>query len=293
MSEAINHIKKLASNDNIKYLTFEIHSLSSINWNPDMHCHHSFEISYVKSGKGTYFVDDRSYDVQAGDIFVFNNIEYHALQVSPIEDIEHLVVHFEPRFIWSADSNLFDADYLKIFYKRSANFQNRLDRDNPITLKIGQYLREIEKEFAEKLPEYHLVVKVNLLNILVNLIRHYDYVDDSTGNIERGKNALNTINTVVNYIDEHYAEDIHMEDLVKIAFLSPSYLSILFKKLNGISPSEYITRMRVHKAVDLLKSSDKSILEIAGLCGFNNAANFYKAFKKITGTCPSDLRLSH
>ena len=71
--------------------------------------------------------------------------------------------------------------------------------------------------------------------------------------------------------------------------MTQTYFSSVFKKYNGITPWEYITIKRVEMAINLLKTSDMSKLEIAERCGFSSSSNFYKAFLKITGKHPKDF----
>jgi len=72
--------------------------------------------------------------------------------------------------------------------------------------------------------------------------------------------------------------------------MSQSYFSALFKKYNGITPIDYIIQKRVQLSIEYIKSTDKSMTEIATICGFNNSTNFIKCFKKTTGRTPSDYR---
>ena len=111
-------------------------------------------------------VDDKVYSIQPGDIFIFNNIETHAIGVYPPDELINMVIHFDPRLIWNIGGNLFDARYLNIFYNRNENFENRLDRKNPSTKEIRRLFLEIEREFYERQPEYELMIKVKLLNII-------------------------------------------------------------------------------------------------------------------------------
>lgn len=254
------------------------------------HKHHYLELSCVKAGSGKYYVDDEIYEVEAGDVFVFNNIEHHDIDISGDAELVNMVIHFEPRFIWNEGGNMFDYRYLAIFFNRSSCFKNRLQKDNEATKEIFNMLLQIEQEFNNKQAGYELMVKVRLLEILVRIIRDFHYVAESdikTVNIDP---QLSTINKLLKYIDEHIEDEIRLQDLSEIAHMNASYLSTLFKKYNGIGPIEYISRKRIHKAVQYLKGSDKSITEIAGLCGFNNATNFNKTFKKFTGSTPSEYR---
>lgn len=274
-----------------KYLlTLDNHHLQPRPAEPYLHSHPNLELSYIKSGIGQYVVDDRVYDIRPGDIFVFNNIETHAIGVYPPDELVNMVIHFDQRLIWNIGSNLFDARYLNIFHNRNEFFENRLDRENPATSEIQRLFLEIEKEFYQQKQEYELMIKVKLLNILVALIRHYGYTDERPALSSKTRKDLAIMNEVLEYIDSHIDQDIRLDDLASIAYMNPSYFSTVFKQYNGISPSQYIARRRVALAQQYLKTSDKTVIEIASLCGFNNTANFYKSFKKYTGKTPSDYR---
>jgi YesN/AraC family two-component response regulator len=186
--------------------------------------------------------------------------------------------------------NIFDSRYLKIFFDRNDNFSNKLDNDNPVTQQIGRLLLEIEEEFSHKLSEYELMIKVKLMNILALLLRHYDYVmPDKQKQVYSSSNTKG-LSEVINYIDSHLSEDLPLDDLARLAHKNYSYFSFMFKKYNGMTVSEYISLKRVRLAMEHLKSTNKTMLEIAGLSGFNSLANFNKSFKKIAGATPTEFR---
>ncbi len=254
------------------------------------HHHTEFEISVFKSGEGIYTVGEKTYGFQKGDVFMFSSDEVHCItEISAKEPLDLMNVHFEPQFIWSPGNNLFDLKYLKIFFERNEKFENRLDRNNPTTEKIRNLLLEMEHEFEEKQQEYELMVKTNLLQILVAAIRGYDYVKAGT-TFSAKPPSLVSLEKAMSYIDQNLTSDISLDDLANSANISKSYFCTIFKKLNGISPWDYITIKRVEKAVTLLKTSRQTVLEIAHLCGFNNTANFNRAFRKVTGRVPRYYR---
>ncbi|HEY5582973.1 MAG TPA: AraC family transcriptional regulator [Ruminiclostridium sp.] len=254
--------------------------------------HNELELSYVKSGSGIYTVDNKEYDICKGDIFIFNNIESHTItSINSGERLTNTVIIFDPRFIWSFENNLFDRRYLDIFFKRNDQFENRINRSNKATEHLRNLFVEIEEEFIHKLPEYQLMIKVKLLNMLVILTRYYGYIKSGEAdNAAKRQNDLILINKAIEYIDGHLSEDIKLNDLATLAHMNASYFSTFFKKYIGVSPLEYLIKKRIHRAVEYIGSSTKTILEIANLCGFSNTANFNKTFRKLVGKVPSDLR---
>ena len=252
------------------------------------HHHTELEISLVKEGQGVYTVGAEQYTISPGDVFLYGTHEEHYItDISGCERLRLMNIHFEPRFIW-AGSDLFDVKYLRIFFDRSENFRNRLDRENPATSEIVRLLVEIEREAAERREEYELMVKIKLLSLLVLLNREYDYVSDGTSYVESAK--YSQISGAMKYIDENLAEPLTLDEIAAKANLNKTYFTTLFKKLNGVTPWEYLTARRIEKSYALLTRRDMNILEIANSCGFNNASNFNRAFRKVTGMTPSEYR---
>ena len=252
------------------------------------HHHTELEISLVKEGQGVYTVGAAQYTIKPGDVFLFGTHEEHYItDISGCERLRLMNIHFEPRFIW-AGSDLFDVKYLRIFFDRSENFRNRLDRENPATSEIVRLLVEIEREAAERREEYELMVKIKLLSLLVLLNREYDYVSDGTSYVESAK--YSQISGAMKYIDENLAEPLTLDEIAAKANLNKTYFTTLFKKLNGVAPWEYLTARRIEKSYALLPRRDMNILEVANSCGFNNASNFNRAFRKVTGMTPSEYR---
>lgn len=91
-------------------------------------------------------------------------------------------------------------------------------------------------------------------------------------------------------INAHIAENLSFEKLADMANVSRSYYSRIFKIANRIPPMDCIIRKRIDLAKAALQKTDLSILEIAYQCGFNNTANFNRAFRQRTGLVPSAFR---
>ena len=252
--------------------------------------HHTLRITRVQSGYGQCIVGDRTYEMKAGDIFIFNNLEYHNVRnVYGTENLVYVSIHFEPQFVWSNHGQFFDLKYLKIFFDRNEMFENLLDRQNPGNMEIHKLLLELEGEFYRKPPEYASMIKVKLLSVLIALARYSSHTVnlDNESFIPRNT-TFSELCKVMDYISLHMHEKITLQDLAEIIHMNPSYFSYFFKKYNGLSPMQFINRKRVFKAIEYLNYSSKTVVEIANLCGFNSIANFYKAFKSITGKLPSD-----
>ena len=94
------------------------------------------------------------------------------------------------------------------------------------------------------------------------------------------------------YINEHYTESISLDILADRVHLSKYYFIKLFCKHIGTTPYAYIINCRINEAQRLLSTTDKSVVEIAGLVGFSDESSFISKFKAATGQTPQKFRVS-
>ena len=98
------------------------------------------------------------------------------------------------------------------------------------------------------------------------------------------------VQTIQSYISQHYMEDLSLEQLAGMAYLSPSYLSRLFKRATGENLTSYIQNVRIEQAKVLLRTTSLKTYEIAERVGIPDPVYFSRIFKKITGVKPKDFR---
>ncbi|MBR3942817.1 MAG: AraC family transcriptional regulator [Clostridia bacterium] len=254
-----------------------------------MHRHTEFEISLVLKGKGEYTLENVVHPMEQGDMFLFSTDEQHCITKTESDEMELLTLQFSPRFLWAYGNRTSDFKALKIFFNRNEKFSNRLLSTQENVKKLSDLLCSIENELEQKRPEYDLMVKADLISLLVHLIRDFDYIRESDSITPRKQNIEN-MEKVMAYMDSHITENLTLEGLSKIAMMSKSYFSTTFKHLNGISLWDYIAVKRVELAISYLKETNKTMLEIATLCGYNNTANFNRTFRKVTGKTPKSYR---
>ena len=102
--------------------------------------------------------------------------------------------------------------------------------------------------------------------------------------------SQSTVEDIKSYIVEHIYDDLSLETISKKFFLSPVYLSQLFKKECGTAYLEFIREIKIKKACELLRSSNHMVFEIAEMVGYKDQKYFSKVFEKITGYTPTDYR---
>lgn len=101
------------------------------------------------------------------------------------------------------------------------------------------------------------------------------------------------INAALRYISEHYTEEVYLEEVAKAVYLSVGYLSRIFKGETGCSFKEYIHKLRILKAQQLVRQTNLKYYEIAEKVGYKNYKYFSSYFNKITGCSAKEYRMLH
>ena len=127
-----------------------------------------------------------------------------------------------------------------------------------------------------------LKIPALLINILTDLaINRNERIETRNRDYHR-----NLIEEAFKYIQTNYRQKLLIRDLAKSMGFNESYFTRLFKRIAGTTPHEYLMRLRIDKAKQILKQTEKSVVEISSDVGFDNVNVFIRDFKKYTGTTP-------
>jgi AraC family transcriptional regulator len=130
----------------------------------------------------------------------------------------------------------------------------------------------------------------SLANVLaVHLLRQYAAAKPHL-QIYEGGSPQRQLVRVLDYINEHLDRDIKLKDLAQLLGISQFHFSHLFKQAIGVSPYQYLIQQRIERAKQLLKQTDRSIMDISLECGFNSHSHLSKQFRQFTGITPKAYR---
>ncbi len=132
----------------------------------------------------------------------------------------------------------------------------------------------------------------SLVNILsVHLLRLYAATKPRLPIYEGGL-PQHQLRQVLDYINEHLDRDINLSDLAELLGISQFHFSHLFKQSLGKSPYQYLLQQRIERAKQLLKQTNRSIMDIALECGFSSHSHLSKQFRQLTGITPKAYRVN-
>jgi AraC-like DNA-binding protein/quercetin dioxygenase-like cupin family protein len=249
------------------------------------HNHMQFEIVLVNSGSGKYTTNDGVKDMEPGDMFVFASNEFHCITEVGETGLVITNLHFEPRYLLADGVDSFSQSNQNFCFAHAKNFGNKILKEDAGILR--DLFCEVQNELTGKAAEYPVSVRALLNLMAVRLIRNHGYSSEQA----MATPQLLGVLQAMSFIDAHLEETLTLSDISAAAGVSPNYFSTLFKRICHIALWDYITAKRVEKAIRLICGDfSMTMLEIALSCGFNNTANFNKAFRKQTGMTPTDFR---
>ena len=253
---------------------------------PDRFHYHDFcEITCVQSGFGSYFINGTEYEVEPGDIIIFNQVEPHGWIVSE-RTMEVLVLTFAPEVVSDPVSSS-DDGYMKPFFYLGSHFCNLISSTDCRTAEIIRIMEEIAGESRHREKGYEGMIKADILRILTLLIRHYEKEDVTLDiSLNEKKRSMKRLEQAIYFINAHYTEPLTLEEVASLAYMSPNYFSSYFKNVTNRGFSEYLTMLRLKRVQELFLTTDRSVSSIAMECGFRNMSNFYRLYKKHIGPLP-------
>ena len=253
------------------------------------HYHPEYELVYVKESSGKRIIGDKLDTFSSGDmVFIGSNLPhvwlndevYHKEQ-STLQ-AKSIVLYF--------NKELFSKNFYEL--RESAKITDLFNRASRGIKIIGDTQKQIAAKMEEITRMYdfdRIICLMQLLNILATS-KDIEYITNEgyTGTTLQTK--PDRLSDVYKYITTNYFNDISLEEISKIANLSPTAFCRLFKQRTNRHFVEYLNEVRISNACKFLLETNLNISEIAFQCGYKTLSNFNKIFKKTTALSPKEYR---
>ncbi|WP_379151641.1 helix-turn-helix domain-containing protein [Paenibacillus sp. sgz5001063] len=253
------------------------------------HWHQCCEVMFVHNGQGNVVVNQQMYDIRPGMLFFFQPYQLHRIysEVSPECPFVRTIFYIDPH----TAENL-----LQGFAKRKALFSSLWQGNNTSCgFDLSSSTEAVEwvyknynlcrKSTMEEDPEDITMMLLQLLSILGT-------GENSLIQPEE-RRKLRYSEQIMNWIEEHYQEEVNLTQLAAETHLSQSYVSRVFHQETGGRLVDYLTARRIKQACRLLATTDMPVEQIGISVGFPNASYFNQLFKRVLGTTPLKYRRSN
>lgn len=262
---------------------------SAKNGIPDvlLHWHEEAEINFVRRGAATYQSDNELIEAKPGDIIFVAPGTLHAVRTAPGQSVETDVLIFHPNMLGAASVDQCSLSFLRPLINGSCKPASVIHTDCPSYDEVADCLNQMFGCLKAKESFLELHLRELLFHFLLLL-----YQKDFIHEVKAGSRLRNTvqIKTALNYIQQHYSEAISIAELAELCHFSEPYFMSFFKQSVGLSCMDYILRLRLKTAEMNLRTTDKSISEIALECGYHNLANFNRQFKRMYHLTPREYK---
>jgi len=246
------------------------------------HFHSEYEIYYLIEGERYHFISDRTYHIKPGDIVFINSFNLHRTFDVGIPNHERMLIRFTKEFLKC------DDELQGIIHCLFDNKHNviRLPVTNQTT--IEKLLSTMKVENQNKQTGYKTLIQSLLSELLVSVCRYVE--ENHFDSFEHPSEAHKRISEIAQYINTNYHHQLTLSSLSDHFFISPYYLTRIFKASTGFTIIEYLNNIRVKQAQKLLIESKLKINIIYEVCGFGSVSNFGRVFRSISGCSPINYR---
>ncbi len=252
-----------------------------------LHIHDEMELLRVKCGSFCCTVNGTIYELCPGDIILITERTPHST-INLEENTDTQVLQFNPDY-FSGETMPDTCRYLSRFINIDKSSVTVFPYNAPMTAELSAYFDAILNELTHHNTGYELYIKANILSILAFLSRTHILTDSSDLFDE---NMVKKILPALNYINDHYTEQITLQQISSVMNLNSSYFCRLFKQTTNSTFIEYVNFIRICKSEGLLLTRQDSVAQIAFEIGFSSVTYFNKIFKKYKGCTPTDYKKS-
>lgn len=243
----------------------------------EMHIHDCCEVFLCLSDNNEFLIGDSVFSANKYDLFAVNQFEIHKLMENEKEFCKRYVFKVHPQF--SLLNSTSKTDLSACFYDRK-----NINRKATLTKQQAQSLIELF-ESMRSMGQYgdDVLSSVNAVKALLLTNRYL--MMSATGNSGVPYSENNLVHSVVEYINEHMLEDISLDEISSIHYVSKNHLCRIFKKQTGTTVINYIIVRRIAEAKKFL-SEGYDVKETCEKCGFNDYSHFIRTFRHIVGVPP-------
>ncbi|EAY25950.1 transcriptional regulator, AraC family protein [Microscilla marina ATCC 23134] len=262
------------------------------------------------SGESHCTVDNRQVTIPEAFFFVTNQQQHYTLAIETSRPVETFNIHFADRLVEQVyESLLLPSDYL---LQNSGHingpqllFYNQLHRKDAYLMGLIQAIRQaphyqvntlsLGQQFASKTTQEHLWLEEKLYEILVYLLQLHRNILKKVEQLPPIKQTTRVelykrLGFALDYLHSFAHCTIQLDDLAQTACLSKYHFLRLFKQVFGLTPYQYLAKIRLENAQSLLKTTQMTVHEIAYTIGYENATSFCRVFRQRFKVSPQQYR---
>lgn len=243
------------------------------------HYHEFCKLLLLVSGQGSYYIDGQHYLLHPGDIVTVGSHSIHKPEMEAATAYERIILYVSPVYLQQISTP--DCDLLSLFSGETGHVLRPQEKARKHLFALAAALeQDLDKEGFGR----ELLCSAGLTRLLVELGRCRSQLSDTQPNPLMPQSKRNY--DIMRYLDQHLAEDISMDQLADLFFVSKYHMMRSFREETGASIYQYLTLKRLLRAREQMDSG-VSATEACYSCGFHSYSSFTRAYGKHYGTTPT------
>lgn len=231
-----------------------------------------YQLLYIAAGKAHFHFDGTEEIVTAGHMVLYRPKEPQKYEYYGEDQTEVYWVHFTGSNVKNLLRSYGITDDKRVFYCGS-------------DLEYQNHFRTMIQELQMCRDDYTELLEILLRQIFIMLHRYF-----KTSSKMSNSQIAEEIDKATIFFNEHYNEDIRIDEYAETHNMSTSWFIRNFKQYTGSTPMQYILSIRIYNAEALLKNTQYNVTEISNIVGYDNPLYFSRIFKKVKGLSPSEYR---
>lgn len=239
-----------------------------------LHWHNEYEVLLFLEGDANYVVEEKTYPLKPYDIILIRKHEMHRVYFNTPTRYNRAVLMVSPSFFQHHHCPDFEAQFLDTAPKVNNKIPGEIVRSSGLYDAFMRYERYSKNP---DVPADSPLLSAIVIEILYLLNRNTQF--------SKSKPVNKSIAPILIYLNNNFTEDLSLDTLANMFYLSKGYLCRAFHQATGLTVHEYIRRKRLALAHDL-RASGMNLTEAAGAAGFHDYSSFYRSYVKEYGFSP-------
>lgn len=254
-----------------------------------------FSIKTVLSGTEYFFLEGEKFALTPHKYLILNDGQHYGSQVASEEQVESFTINFSETYLAEAmqalladDAPLLD-DPTNIGHYKLEFLQHFHEHDAIIT-PILQQIYTLSQHFKQN----EMRIEDAYFNVLKALLQKESAVQQVIAKTPGAKQSTKTelfrrLSRGKDFIDSNFNQSIALDDMAQVSYLSKYHFLESFKQVFHLTPYQYLTKVRLEQARNMLKNQDISVQEVCQSVGYEDISSFSKLYKKTFGILPSKV----
>ncbi|WP_179282926.1 AraC family transcriptional regulator [Paenibacillus taichungensis] len=252
------------------------------------HWHEEVELVVVNGKSARIGVNSHIFDLEHGDVLLIKPGDVHCF----LPGTDHLtIIQFRLELLTGSFTTDRDARELGELFNKTTVIPSKLAMEK----NLGKYIGALANEEKDQQVGYRWLMVARLYDLIVHMLRTKEPITEqfTSGWPCTPSKKFEFLESVCEYLEEHYAEPVKLDQVAEHIKFSKFHVCKLFKEVKGITLMEYLNHFRIIKSEWALLFREESILDIAIGHGFNNVNSYNRLFKKYNDCTPSEFRKKH